>query len=464
MVFEWDALFPDRRDYLILTPLPIRAPVVFIAKLTALCLFLSLFAFAVNVFGTLLFPVATGAPDLPNAILAHVAGVLAGSLFMALAAAAVEGILITFLSGKTLRRVSSALQAVLMALLVMTVFLTPLITSNLPVLVRHASPALYWFPCFWFLGLYEWVYPAGPTPVILGSLESFAVAGILVAAAVFLLTYLAGYTRHARRALDSTDTSPSGPGRLRTAVNAFLDRRVLTHPLQRAAFHFIGQMIGRSLKHRLFLATYSGFGAAVAVTSLVSGDEGLLPLPLTLSFFLVSGLRAAFNFPSDLRANWVFRVTDNEDRTECLAATRKWIVICGILPLFALMAPVEFAFFRWTTALFHLAFGITLSIVLMQIMFFSFRKVPFTCSYFPGKVNLVGLSVLYVYGFTTYSYTMSGLEGWLAANPLRSIAFFAIAALICRALGRRREREIGIMLSLDYEDAPDPVVRTLDLT
>ena len=464
MIFEWDALFPDRRDYLVLMPLPIRLPVVFLAKLVALAMFLGLFAVDVNLFGVLLFPVATNAPDLGNAFLAHLVTVLAGGLFMALAAAALQGVLIVCLSGKLFRRVSAVLQCVLMAALVMVLFLVPMISVNLRRLVEQNSPSLAWLPPFWFLALYEWIYPAGPTPVALGDLAPTAVKSVGIAAAVFLAAYLAGYRRHTRTAIDAAETSPTGPGRLRAFVGRLLDRTVLNHPLQRAAFHFISQTIARSLKHRLFLATYGGFGAAVAISTLGSGRSGLLPLPLTLSFFLVSGLRAAFNFPSELQANWAFQITDQDRRTECLAATRKWIAIWGILPLFALLAPVEFIFFPWTTAVFHIAFGVTLSLVLMQIMFFSFRKVPFTCSYFPGKVNLVWLSVLYLYGFTTYSFTMSGLEGWLADSVLRAAAFFGLATFVYRALGRVREREVGIMLSLDFEDAPDPIVRTLNLT
>src|SRR5689334_18865907 len=36
MVFEWDALFPDRRDYIVLTPLPIADRSIFLAKVAAL--------------------------------------------------------------------------------------------------------------------------------------------------------------------------------------------------------------------------------------------------------------------------------------------------------------------------------------------------------------------------------------------------------------------------------------------
>ena len=72
---------------------------------------------------------------------------------------------------------------------------------------------------------------------------------------------------------------------------------------------------------------------------LTSGPAGLLRLPLTLSFVLVSALRAAFNFPSELRANWAFQLGEIHPVAEYLSATRKWIVVCAVVPLFVLLAP-----------------------------------------------------------------------------------------------------------------------------
>src|SRR5437867_1803683 len=64
MAFKWETLFPDRPDYLILTPLPIRARRWFAAKAVALSGFLLLFVIAINVFSLLIIP----------AILAHRSG------------------------------------------------------------------------------------------------------------------------------------------------------------------------------------------------------------------------------------------------------------------------------------------------------------------------------------------------------------------------------------------------------
>src|SRR5207244_3975927 len=54
MTFKWDSLFPDRRDYLILTPLPISLREFFGAKVVALCGFLLLFVVAINFFSCLI--------------------------------------------------------------------------------------------------------------------------------------------------------------------------------------------------------------------------------------------------------------------------------------------------------------------------------------------------------------------------------------------------------------------------
>jgi hypothetical protein len=463
MVFEWDALFPDRRDYQILTPAPVRLGTLFLAKAAALGIFLAIFLVDINFFSFLFWPGVDGGRNVFDILRAHVIAVLAGGLFAALAVAALQGLLISVFPGRAYRRVSVALQTVLMSALVMLFFLIPMIGFSTEHLIEQKSPVLHWFPGFWFIGFYEQLRPAVHNGR-LASLGNLATCGLLAAAAIFLLTYLPGYRRHARRAVETLEPGASGPGPFRRWLARALDRTVLQRPVEHAVFHFITQSITRSVKHRLFLATYGGFGGAVAVLSLGGGRAGLLTLPLSLSFVLVSGLRAAFNFPSELQANWTFQISEFSPVEEYLSATRKWIVVCAILPLFVLLSPMEFACFPPAAAAFHLAFGITLSILLMEIMLLGFRKAPFTCAHFPGKVNLVFLGVLYVFGFTLYSRTMASFEQWLGRSAAAQIAFFVAAGAILAALARWRNHRLAAAQALDYEDATDPIVRTLGLS
>jgi hypothetical protein len=77
MVFKWDSLFPDRRDYLNLASLPIRYRDLFLAKITALCLFLALFALSSNFFATLMVPLG-GRGFYLQKLTAHVSAVFGG--------------------------------------------------------------------------------------------------------------------------------------------------------------------------------------------------------------------------------------------------------------------------------------------------------------------------------------------------------------------------------------------------
>ena len=107
---------------------------------------------------------------------------------------------------------------------------------------------------------------------------------------------------------------------------------------------------------------------------------------------------------------------------------------CAVVPL---LAPVEFRCFPAGTAIFHLAYGFTLTLLLVELMFLGFRKIPFTCAHLPGKVNLSFLAVMYIYGFTTYSRTMAAFEKWLSASPVYTILFFFSAFAALAAAGSR---------------------------
>jgi hypothetical protein len=286
MVFEWDALFLDARDYQILKPMPLRRTTLLGAKAAALAIFLSMFLADINFFGVLFWPGVDGGRNTFAILTAHMTAVLAAGLFSALAIASIHGVIAMVFRGRLYRRVSVAAQTVLMAGLVMMLFLAPMIGFRL----RENVPR--WFPGTWFIGFYEQLRPVTKSAA-LAQLGSRALPAIAVAVAIFLVTFLRG-----------TPVAPPASVRAR--------RRYVTlrSPVQNAVFHFITESITRSVKHRLFLATYGGFGAALAVWAVASGPEGLLRLPLTLSFVLISGLRAAFQFPSELRANWAFQLAE----------------------------------------------------------------------------------------------------------------------------------------------------------
>ena len=480
MVFEWDALFPDRKDYLILTPLPLSGNGIFAAKTLALVAFLGIFAIDANLFCTVLAPLVTGGegtlgPVVWKLIAIHGASVLGAGAFVALSIASVQGVLINVLTGRGFRRVSPWVQMALMGILIVMLFLTPLACAGIRPLVERNSPLLRWFPPFWFLGLYLDMLPGRPAGPVFHELAAIARQALAISAAAFVVTYLAGYRRHARRVMETVEGTVGGPSRLRVAFDRMVNRWLLPHPLERATFHFISNTMLRNPRQRLFLAAFGGVAVALTLPALVRigarpgmpmvifEAAGLLSAPLTLSFFVVSGLRAAFNFPAELRANWIFQICESEDRILHIRAARKWIALMGIAPLFILLTPVEIWFRGWRLGFIHLTFALGLSLVLLNLLLVWFRKIPFTCSYFPGKTSMAVMFFLYLVGFTTYSWSMADLEGLWIDKPAPLLLFYLGIAAALYGLARLETRELGVDDALIYEDEPDPIVRSLEL-
>ena len=274
--------------------------------------------------------------------------------------------------------------------LVMLFFLCPLLAGGIQMLVLAHSGAERYIPAYWFTGLYEQWRPATGNSALV-KLGNMALPGLGYALAIFALTHLPGYRRQARKLIETTPSNPAGPGRLRVALNAAVDRLLLKDPVQQGVYHFIGQTISRSMKHRLFLAVYAGFGAALVVFGIdqnggeglltllvrrqrfVPDEVGLLRIPFTLSFVLITGLRAAFSFPAELKANWAFQISDANQTRQCMIAMRKWIVMCGVLPLFCCGSAGTRVLFR-AAVLWQTICGVALSILLVEAMFFDFGK------------------------------------------------------------------------------------------
>ena len=466
-VLEWDALFPDRKDYASLIPLPIRSRTIFLGKVGALALFLVGFTAAVNLASIVLFPVISYRVvwvwELGWAILVHGISVLAASAFVFLSLVALEGVLLNILSVRWFRRASVYVQCGMVFALLSLFFLFPKIGGTIPDLKAHHPVILYLFPPAWFLGLNETLLGSRDAVFLaLARLSMIALAAVTVVAAV---CYTIAYRLHVRRTLESTEGSEES----RTRAHEFIGRmadRLTPHPVQRGTLAFVGKTIARSPKHRIFLAAYVGVGCAFVLQGLVGTGlkQAWLSIPLVLSFFVLSGMRYVFTIPSELPANWIFRITETDERRYALDGARSAMLWLAVLPLFAALAPFYFVLWPPGVALAHLVFSVTISILLIEILLLDFWKIPFTCSYPPGKANVTVLWIFYWLAFMTYAYWMATIEAWMVQRPRRLVVFYLIATIVLVGFAwyRRRWDHVGFMLTFD--DAPEPIVRTLGLS
>ena len=122
-----------------------------------------------------------------------------------------------------------------------------------------------------------------------------------------------------------------------TAIRALIPRASV-----RAIVGFAIASLLRSRRHLLVLATYFGLAIATCVASILiievhgtflinTPSSWVLALPLVFQFFLVMGLRSSFRIPTDMQANWPFRLSQ-PSLHDALNASVLVMVIMAMLP------------------------------------------------------------------------------------------------------------------------------------
>ena len=92
-------------------------------------------------------------------------------------------------------------------------------------------------------------------------------------------------------------------------------------------------------------------------------------------------------------------------------------------------------------------------------------KVPFTCTYLPGRSQVKTMWPIYVTAFTTFTYSMAGLELQMLRWPRVFIAFIVLAT--AGALITRRVRRIWLASEPGLrfaEDDPDALFEGFHLS
>jgi hypothetical protein len=376
-----------------------------------------------------------------------VLAVLTSGAFAAAWVLSVQGMIVTVLGVRLSRIISPVLQGISMTLLLIVLFLFPVTSRFLEVLVN--SPAAPYFPPFWFLGIYETLLAGSSSLPVLGGL---AKTGCLATAVVFALTvvsYPLAYRRRMRYLVEGSeefDTRNPAIVPLRRLLHATL----LRNGVQRGIYHFISCSLLRTQRHRVYMSMYGGLGLAllVACTVLLKlshghlgfglSPDGLLAAVPIAAFWTVAGLRTAFLSPTDRRGGWIFRVILGRPTLAQLDTTARWILPC-VLSLTLLLvvlinrvAPLELS--SWKSLGCQALMAIGLCLLLTDALFLKVKTIPFTGEARAPATNLAFILLQYFGLFPPLVLLSVDLEPWLEASVWHVLGMIAVISAAHRAM------------------------------
>jgi hypothetical protein len=464
-VLEWDLVFPDLLDVLVLTPLPIAARQAFSAKLLAMAIFLGCFLVGTNVLPALLLSAVSGHPMFHHTA-AHFLAVVSAGLFAALFFIALQGVILLVAGRHIFRRVSPLLQALSLTLLLIILFLVPLLSHFLETLLSSGADAVRWFPPFWFLGMYETLLDGSRAGTIFHSLAARGAVAMLLLAATVAATYPIAYRRSLRSTIEGAATRHSR-NPIRDAWHALLHTLWIRRPQQRGVYHFISQTLMRGARNRVYLSMYAGLGLALIVAGTVTfriahgrlelafSTYGLLSAIPIVVFWVVSGLRVALRATVDAPASWLFRIIDRHPQPDYVRATHRWVLLRALL--IACAAVLLGAWLKPSLAAppaiaAQAVIASALCLLLTDAFSLRMLEVPFTVPRSTNRLSLAVMLVLYLFAFPPLVWSIADHHAWLVHHLVRIVVLAALAHLAFRYAQWRTLRERATWGELEDED------------
>jgi hypothetical protein len=465
---KWQSLFPGLRDYRTLGSLPLHAWQIFLAKLFALLVVATSAIAVLNFFPCVLFPLITGGrwafSQSPAArLLAHAAACLGACYFFFFALLAIQGVLLNLLRARLFGVVAGYVQGVLVAVMLVLMVLSFSIDAPIATSLLRSGPA-NWLPPVWFLGLYQKML-GDPDPAML-ALALIALRALAISVVLALATYTVSYKRHRVLLVEGAATAPGSERRR----SSFLLDRLLPRPRERAIITFMAKTLAQSSQHRMILMGYGGFGLAILLSGMIGISAIVKPERLVaarfvyahviLLIFLLLGFRHLFAIPIELKANWMFQITEREGRIEWLRAVDRFVLALGAIVMLLLPLPLEVYLLGWRGVGELLLFAF-FGLACYEGIFSSWDKLPFTCSYLPGKTPMLAMA-LGLLGLLTFLPVVNAILLGALYNPL---GYVAVSGLLVSAWARIHAMRIeswGDQL-LKYDDLPEPVIHGLNL-
>jgi len=135
----------------------------------------------------------------------------------------------------------------------------------------------------------------------------------------------------------------------------------------------------------------------------------VLMAPLMLGAPLAVGVRIVLTIPAEMQARWIFQTTALAVRRTD-AAVHKTMLCLVLPPVIAIAAGSAAILWGRDTVVPHTAFCASLTLALAELLLLSFRGVPLTRPYVPGRSRILVLWGFYLSAFFTYTYSMAALE------------------------------------------------------
>jgi hypothetical protein len=468
-VLAWDSLTFDRRDAMVLGPLPLKPATILSAKLAALGAFLLAGSLPINTLNALVFALETSN---------HTGVVIAVRHFTALLLTTIVGSILVFSAIVFARaaialaggpRLASACGPPLKFLFAVGLLCLSVFSPFVLKISFESATFTNWMPSAWCVGLFERLRGSPRAldpafPFIMLARRAIVITAIAVAGA--LIASVVEFRRHMRQAAAPV----SVPGLLGGAHVSRAIAHLIVDPrgrdaVARATSDFILLTLARNREQQGLIAVNAALVTALAIAGMSHRTRDLADLmhprtavlwvPLLMAYGMTIGVRAAAFVPSEVRAAWAFRHNGPEPTPAYWSAARASI-LAFVLPRTLVVVALLVPLIGWRVAAWHALIVSALVTLLVEIIALTIDFIPFTRAHEPGHARLKTRWYLYVFGLFAFAYWPVRIELAMLGSPDLVMKMAAVLAGMVAALevfGRRQSRRWLLQAREELDDS-----------
>jgi hypothetical protein len=193
---------------------------------------------------------------------------------------------------------------------------------------------------------------------------------------------------------------------VRSASRSIVARVLAPSSLQQAGFWFTMQTLPRRATHRAVLASAVAIGVSLMVVT-VRGE--ILVAQTLLLAAVLTGFRRAVALPAELRASSTFSLAWNGDVAPYLSGVKRAGYVAVVAPAIGILFLWHAAVLGIRVATLHLGAGVAISALVMELLFFRYRRLPLASGYIPSP-ELRSRALQYVAAVLAASFVLAWVE------------------------------------------------------
>jgi len=468
VVFVWDNIFTDKTDLLNIIHLPITKSELFLSKILSIIVLCGLVSIILNLLSVISFVHYFSDIFKINFfkyIFVHFIIAFLSALFVFFMIAVLQSIIKVIFKGEHLRVVSSIVKIILLIIFITMIIELPLLTESLKQLKAENSNLLYYFPFLWFSGLHQ--YAIGRIEPIFICQAKYALSGFIILFVFYVLSLPLGIKQLLDMNQEKTKTIQYS--NFKKKINSLFQTLFLRSGIQRAIYFFISNIFKKEPKLKFKLVFILVFPVVSIISKIILkywqiGQKFfnelqpiLIVIPGFFFLFLIIGLKFVFSTSVNLKANWIFRnVLTFNDIKQINAIIKKFILFNFIFPISCGLSVLYFFCWGGKLSVFHTIFGVFTAIIIIEITFYKFNKIPFTTEPIPGKFKLKSLWFVYLFSLFIYIISFIKLSLFLLKNPVYYIPvyIFIVIFIFCLRIMQARKNDYNKTLNFDEEPQP----------